>query len=56
MVAEYFIGPRPEGYVIDHIDGNYLNNKADNLRYVTQKENMNNEISKQKLKDSLHKL
>lgn len=56
LVAEYFLGPRPEGYEIDHIDGNYLNNKADNLRYVLHSENMNNEISKQKLKDSLHKL
>ena len=42
LVAEYFIGERPEGYVIDHIDGNYLNNRVDNLRYVTQKENVNN--------------
>ena len=42
LVAEYFIGERPEGYDIDHIDGNYLNNRADNLRYVTSIENKHN--------------
>ena len=42
LVAEYFIGERPEGYEIDHIDGNYLNNRADNLRYVTRRENLLN--------------
>lgn len=42
LVAEYFIGERPEGFVIDHIDGNYLNNRVDNLRYVTRSENAYN--------------
>ena len=40
LVAEAFIGPRPEGLVIDHIDGNPKNNHVSNLEYVTQKENM----------------
>ncbi len=53
LVAEYFIGPRPTGYQIDHIDGNYLNNEATNLRYVTVKENMNNPITKERLKDKI---
>lgn len=56
LVAEYFIGPRPEGYVIDHIDGNYLNNRADNLRYVTQKQNLNNPNTKGKAKEALQKI
>ena len=51
LVAEYFIGPRPEGYEIDHIDGNYLNNRADNLRYVTRQQNMNNPVTKKRLKN-----
>lgn len=55
LVAEYFIGKRPEGYVIDHIDGNYLNNRADNLHYVTQKENVNNPITKKRTSESIKK-
>ena len=38
-VARLFIGERPEGLVIDHIDRNKLNNTVINLRYITQKEN-----------------
>ena len=56
LVAEYFIGERHEGYVIDHIDGNYLNNRADNLRYVTQKQNLNNPNTMGKAKETLQKI
>jgi hypothetical protein len=42
LVAEYFIGPRPENLDIDHIDRNKLNNKLENLRYVSHLENMRN--------------
>lgn len=40
LVALAFIGPRPEGFTIDHRDGNKLNNKPDNLEYVSQSENL----------------
>ncbi len=43
LVALSFIGERPEGLVIDHIDRNPLNNTADNLRYITQRENSFNQ-------------
>jgi hypothetical protein len=39
LVAETHIGKRPEGLVIDHIDGNKENNRLDNLRYITPEEN-----------------
>jgi hypothetical protein len=39
LVAKVFIGERPPGLVIDHIDRNKLNNAANNLRYVTTREN-----------------
>lgn len=35
-------GPIPEGYVVDHIDGDVSNNHIDNLRLATQRQNMCN--------------
>ena len=47
LVAETFI-PNPNNLpCIDHIDRNYLNNSADNLRWCTQKENMNNPLTRE---------
>lgn len=40
LVAEAFIGPRPSGKEINHIDGDHRNNAAGNLEYVTRRENM----------------
>jgi len=40
LVAHAFIGPRPDGKEINHIDYNCLNNTPDNLEYVTPIENI----------------
>lgn len=42
LVAECWLGPKPEGYQTDHIDRNSLNNDYHNLRYVTKSEQMLN--------------
>lgn len=39
LVAQAFIGERPEGYHICHIDGDITNNELSNLRYDTVSEN-----------------
>ena len=40
LVAETFIGTRPEGMEVCHGDGNHTNNHVGNLRYGTRSENM----------------
>lgn len=39
LVAEAFIGPRPDGLEINHIDGVPSNDRATNLEYVTKSDN-----------------
>jgi len=42
VVAECWLGEKPDGYEIDHIDRNSHNNDYRNLRYVTKSEQMKN--------------
>lgn len=44
LVADVFIGPRPNGFDICHNDGNALNNHVENLRYDTRTGNARDKI------------
>ena len=39
LVALTFIGPCPEGHEIDHVNGDFQDNRLVNLEYVTHQEN-----------------
>lgn len=53
LVAMAFIGDRPEGMEIDHIDRNKLNNNIANLRYVSKSENCYNRRTSDGVKERL---
>jgi hypothetical protein len=40
LVAEAFLGPKPDKHEVNHIDGNKQNNSAENLEWVTAARNM----------------
>lgn len=40
LVTAAFLGPRPDGMQVDHIDGDKTNNRLENLRYVTAGDNI----------------
>ena len=45
LVALAFIGPRPEGQHVGHLNGDHLDNRPENLSYVTPKENEAHKLS-----------
>ena len=44
LVAHAFLGTKPEGLQINHIDGDCQNNAASNLEYCTASENMKHAV------------
>ena len=53
LVAELFV-ENPNNYnIVDHIDGNKTNNKATNLRWVTNSENIRNENTYNNFKEKV---
>lgn len=44
LVAEAFLGPRPEGHDVAHADGDRTNAAAENLRWATRVENSSDKL------------
>ena len=56
IIYETFVGPIPPGYEIDHTDTHKYNNRLDNLKLVTHKENMNNPRTRKRLSEAQREL
>lgn len=52
LVFETFVGEIPQGYEIDHINTVRDDNRIENLRVVTKKENQNNPLTRKHKSDS----
>lgn len=48
-IWQSFNGMLPDGYEVDHIDGDRQNNKLSNLRAVSHKENMSNPVTRARM-------
>ena len=53
IIYETFVGTIPDGYEIDHINSIRDDNRLENLRCVTHKENCNNPITLKKKGDAM---
>lgn len=56
LVAEFFLGKRPENHEVNHKDGNRANAHVDNLEYVTRSENVRHAIDILDRRIGSHKL
>lgn len=52
VIYETFVEPIPDSYQIDHIDTHKDNNRLDNLRCVTNKENSNNPLTRKHMSEA----
>ena len=52
LVMEAFIGVRPQGYEVNHIDEDKTNNKLENLEYVTHQQNVQHGFGNKKRSES----
>jgi len=46
LVAAAFLGPKPEGFTVNHKDENKLNNRANNLEYLSPADNVRYSIGR----------